>query len=384
MRVWKFLTAFLPVRDRYVLENYLYSYVICALSFIGIYVATETLSRIDKFLDAPDSLLWTLVQYYAVMIPVAYTYYLGPVLTLSGGMFALTLLNKNNELLPLKCSGMSLYRIVAPIFGMGFVFALGTFALQELVIPSMKDDILRVYAFSHKRIAKESLLLEDAAGTRFSVNCYWPFQKSGESIKVVFRASSPQLGRATISKIYVADVFEWEQNQSSLHGGTWVLKRDKDWVREYRYDDNEELLRAPDGKLWIEYERLTLQTDLIPEDFETEGGNSQYLSLAELSRQLERRHYASALLVKIHQHWAYPLTHVVLLLLGLPFVLNQNNRSVFLGVLVSCIICVLYYVVNAMCIELAGKGTLDPLVSAWLPVLLFAGLGTILFDNLKT
>ena len=86
----------------------------------------------------------------------------------------------------------------------------------------------------------------------------------------------------------------------------------------------------------------------------------------------------------MHQHWAYPLTHVVLLLLGLPFVLNHNNRNVFLGILVSCVICVAFYIVNAMCIELAGKGTLQPLVSAWLPVLVFTGLGAVLFDNLKT
>ncbi len=384
MRVWKLLTAFMPVRDRYVLENYLYAYLVCALSFTGLYVATDTLSRIGKFLDAPGPLLVTLAQYYGVMLPVAYTYYLGPVLTLSSGMFALTLLNRNNELLPLKCSGMSLYRIVAPIFAMGLGFALLTFLLQELLIPAMKDEIRRVYAFAHKKTAKEALLIEDAAGTRFSLRCYWPVQKVGESARVVFRAAVPAGGGSGVVTEYVADFIVWEPAPELPRGGLWALKRGRESVREYRYDERGIPLRAPDGKLWIEYERLALDTDLLPEDFETEGGGSQYLSLGELSRQLERRRYASPLLAKMHQHWAYPLTHVVLLLLGLPFVLNQNNRNVFLGILVSCVICVAFYVVNAMCIELAGKGTLQPLVSAWLPVLLFGGLGAVLFDNLKT
>jgi len=80
----------------------------------------------------------------------------------------------------------------------------------------------------------------------------------------------------------------------------------------------------------------------------------------------------------------FPLTHLVLLLIGLPFVLNQENRSVFLGVLVSVGICVAFYVVNAMCMELGEKGYLQPIVAAWLPVLFFGGVGVVLFDNLKT
>ena len=384
MRAWKLLTSFMPVRDRYVLENYLYAYLICALSFTGLYIATDSLSRIGKFLDAPDPLVKTLIDYYGVMLPVAYTYYLGTLLTLSAGMFALPLLNRNNELVPLKCSGMSLYRIVAPIFAMGLLFAVLTFVLQEFVIPAMKDEIRRVYAFAHRRLAREALVLEDAAGARFSVRSYWPKDKRGQSARIVMRPTESADGAPPAGKEYVADWIEWEPAEALPGGGLWVLKRGREAVREYRYDARGLPLRAPDNKLWIEYERLALDTDLLPEDFETEGEGSQYLSLAELSRQLERRRYAAPLLVKVHQHWAYPLTHVVLLLLGLPFVLNHNNRNVFLGILVSCVICVAFYIVNAMCIELAGKGTLQPLVSAWLPVLVFTGLGAVLFDNLKT
>ena len=44
----------------------------------------------------------------------------------------------------------------------------------------------------------------------------------------------------------------------------------------------------------------------------------------------------------------------------------------------------LYYIMNAMCTELGSKGVLQPVVSAWLPVLFFAGIGAVMFDNLRT
>ena len=144
---------------------------------------------------------------------------------------------------------------------------------------------------------------------------------------------------------------------------------------------------VPEGKNlpYDEFERKVIETDLTPEDFEVAGENSRYLSVFELKRRWKRsKSTDNILLVRIHQHFTFPLTHIILLLIGLPFVLNQNNRSVVLGVLVSVAICVAYYIVNAMCTELGAKGALQPVVAAWLPVLFFTGLGVVLFDNLRS
>ena len=394
-RLVYFLSSVTSVRDRYVLQHYSYAYVVCAMSFLGIYIAAEVLSRIKKFLAPHGIPLWrVLLEYYSVMIPVAYTYYLGPVLTLSAAMFALTLLNKNNELMPLKAAGMSLYRIVAPIFGLGFLFAVLTFLSQEFLIPSLKDQIREVYGYSHRTLSRKSQVLIDG-NTEFNITRYWPAKKRGDQVIVTYYRFSPEKGKKVPERQYVADYLHWEPVTDREEGGKtasppgrWVLKEGKEPVREYLYDARGDLI-VPEGetKTYKTYIRLTLSTlstRLLPEDFEAAGENIQYLSLRDLKRQWARRPSSNHILVRIHQHWSFPFTHVVLLLLGLPFVLNQENRSVFLGVLVSIGICVAYYIVNAMCTELGSKGVLQPVVAAWLPVLFFAGLGAVLFDNLRT
>ena len=50
----------------------------------------------------------------------------------------------------------------------------------------------------------------------------------------------------------------------------------------------------------------------------------------------------------------------------------------------SVAICVIYYIVNAMCMELGERGVLQPIVSALLPLLIFTGLGSVVFDNIRT
>jgi lipopolysaccharide export LptBFGC system permease protein LptF len=169
--------------------------------------------------------------------------------------------------------------------------------------------------------------------------------------------------------------------------GWWVLRPgDGEQVHEDTLDEegNRTVLEGQTDS-FIEYGRKVIDTDLTPEDFEIGGENSTYLSAQELKRRWKRsRSTNNLLLVKIHQHFTFPLTHVVLLLIGLPFVLNQNNRSVALGVIVSLAICAAYYLINAMCVTLGARGVLQPLVAAWLPVLFFTGLGVVFFDNLRT
>ena len=394
-RLWRIVASVISVRDRYILWNYLYAYVICTVSFLGLYMAVEVLSRLSKFLRAQGTPLWRiLLEYYSVMFPVVYTYYLGPALTLAAGMFSLTMLNKNNEIMPLKASGMSLYRIVAPIFCLALVFGGITFASQQYLIPRMRDKIRQVYGYSHSSTSVESQVIFDAEGYEFTVGRYWPMLKRGDDVVVEKRVYSPELGKEIRQERFTAPYLQWEtpreewiDDDTTKRKGLWALRpSDKEQVKEDTFDKTgNRTVRESEDHFFVEHSRKVIHTDLTPEDFEVAGENSAYLSARELTRRWKRsRSTNNILLVKIHQHYTFPLTHLILLLIGLPFVLNQNNRRVALGVIVSLAICAAYYLINAMCMTLGAKGVLQPVVAAWLPVLFFSGFGLVLFDNLRT
>jgi lipopolysaccharide export LptBFGC system permease protein LptF len=396
-RGWRFAASVISVRDRYVLRHYIYAYIVCAVSFLGLYMAVELLSRLSKFLASHGIPFWqVIIEYYSVMFPVVYTYYLGPALTLAAAMFSLTMLNKNNEIMPLKAAGVSLYRIVAPIFILGFFFAVLTFLSQEIFMPLLRDRIREVYGYSHSGTSLESLVVVDSKGYEFTVGRYWPMLKRGENIIVTKRAYSPSAGKMVNKERFTAPYMQWEikrdfgdenNDGGNAAKGQWVLRPgDGEQVYEDTLDEEgNRTVREGETDSFVEYGRKIIETDLTPEDFEIGSENSTYLSARELKRRWKRSQSSNnLLLVKIHQHFTFPLTHVVLLLIGLPFVLNQNNRSVALGVIVSLAICAAYYLVNAMCSTLGARGVLQPVVAAWLPVLFFTGLGVVLFDNLRT
>ena len=113
--------------DLYVARVFFLSWLACAVSFIGLFVVIEAFAKLDRFLKQEGGLLGTVLHYYGAMVPTLYTNYMGPILTSAAALFTVTLLNRHNEVQALKSVGVSVYRILAPIF----VFAALLFSMGE-------------------------------------------------------------------------------------------------------------------------------------------------------------------------------------------------------------------------------------------------------------
>ena len=74
----------------------------------------------------------------------------------------------------------------------------------------------------------------------------------------------------------------------------------------------------------------------------------------------------------------------VLLLIGLPFVLNFERQSSLEGVAVGLLLCALFFVADFLFQDLGQRGVLSPAVAGIAPVVLFGGLGLAGQDRLAT
>tara|TARA_B100001167_G_scaffold155150_1_gene102399 strand:- start:159 stop:551 length:393 start_codon:yes stop_codon:yes gene_type:complete len=130
---------------------------------------------------------------------------------------------------------------------------------------------------------------------------------------------------------------------------------------------------------------MKLETTLRPIDLEASNREISYLSWKQLQSQFKRQDYHRHLAVKLHHHFAFPLAHILLLFLGLPFVLKLENRSIFLGLVASFLIGAAFYLVTSVCASIAIDGNyFSPTLAAWFPIMLFGALGLTLFDQIPT
>ncbi|MCZ6792917.1 MAG: LptF/LptG family permease [Planctomycetota bacterium] len=367
--------------DLYVSRTFLVSYAICAVSFVGLFVSIEAFAKLDRFLKQDSPLLVTLWRYHLAMIPTVFVHYIGPVLTAAAGMFTVTLLNRHNELTAVKAAGVSMYRILAPIFVIAALLTGFTFILQEDILPHFRGAIRTALAFSKARPLEPDPFLDDQYAQSIKVKQYSTTRRIGTAVEVL--QSYPDM----LPKTHI-DARQLVWVPTGGHDGSegyWELHHGS----IQRWNENGGLITNENAekfeKLKKVFKRRRLETSLRPIDLETSDLDISYLSWHELKTQYQRQKYHRHLAVKLHQHFAFPLAHILLLLLALPIVLKLESRSILLGVAVSVVIGAAFYFLSSICLSIAHHSEFfSPVLAAWLPVMLFGSLGITLFDGLPT
>jgi len=106
---------------------------------------------------------------------------------------------------------------------------------------------------------------------------------------------------------------------------------------------------------------------------------------AFVAKLRESGHAVGKYLVQLYSRVSFPLVHVIMVLVGIPFALvspRSGGRAMGIGVAIA--IAVSYWMVHSVSLALAQADLLPPVLAAWIANIVFAGLGTALFLNVRT
>src|SRR5574341_2159783 len=99
----------------------------------------------------------------------------------------------------------------------------------------------------------------------------------------------------------------------------------------------------------------------------------------------ETGHEVSKYLVQLNSKLSFPLIHLIMALVAIPFALaspRSGGRAV--GIALAILISVGYWLVHSMAIAFAKAELLPPMLGAWTANIIFAGVGAALFLRART
>ncbi|MBI2481450.1 MAG: LptF/LptG family permease, partial [Planctomycetia bacterium] len=131
--------------DRYLLRLFAKVLLACFLSMVGLYIVIDAFGNLDEFLGygrKQGGVLAVIADYYSARVPWFFDHASG-LLALVAGMFAITWLQRTNELTALMAAGITTKRIVRPLLAAAIVVSLMAAANRELVIPEVRDKLVR-------------------------------------------------------------------------------------------------------------------------------------------------------------------------------------------------------------------------------------------------
>ena len=132
--------------------------------------------------------------------------------------------------------------------------------------------------------------------------------------------------------------------------------------------------------------RMVIQTDLTPKEMSLRqsGRYLDYMSTSELNSLLRTGKSQDRISTSLTKHLRFtsPLANLIMMLVGVPFILSRQRN-----IKASALLCVMMvgslYVFLFLSRYLSAYG-LDPVIAAWLPVLVFGTVAAYMLDAIKT
>lgn len=376
--------------DRYVLKRFILSYLMIVTSVLLFFVVIDVSANLKKFKKAgcgrsvpagadrcprcnaelPDrarrcvrpSARDLLISHYVRQVPMIY-YQMSPFLSVLAGMFVIADLQGRHELIPMRTAGLSTFRIVQPLILMAILLGVLGWSVQEHLIPRL-GRLLSGAGLVDQEVEQFPEARADGQGGVLFVGTY--YLDSETMHDVCYQMLD---GENRESYEIVADEAKWSEDQSG-----WMLSRA---VRLEFEPDGRRRLDPETGRPLVKElgADASLPTEIEPRDLREAAKGFSSLSSAELREQQQRLpHDESRLEVLLQSRIAYPFAGIVLLLLGLPFVLDESG-NVWVGLLVCLVICSSYYVMTFVLLNLARYAVLPAALAAWLPNMIYAPIG---------
>jgi len=354
------------VLHRYIMREYLKIFSLSLSSLILIYIVVIFFQKMN-FFQRHNAPFYLMFEYVLYKIPEATFQWTIPYAVLLTTLLTLGTLSRHSEITAFKAGGISLYRITLPLILIVLIVSFFSFLGNDYLVPFTNQ---KTRYLLDVKVRKEP-------PTGFFKN-----------YKIWYRSDR------RILNIQLLDAAK-----KALRGLT-LYEFDDQFRCTQRIDASE--ARWADGK-WRFYDgairdfgesgsiRMTAFKEMdFPlkenwESFQKSAGDSAEMSYAELRTYIQKiqasGYDATRYLVDLYAKISYPLLNLIMILIGVPFALKTGRSGgVALSIGISMMIGFAYGITFYLFLSFGKSGILSPLLSSWIPTVLFglAGIFTLM------
>jgi LPS export ABC transporter permease LptG/LPS export ABC transporter permease LptF len=373
------LTSFPLLLDEYVMRAYSSNFILSLLAFILLLIVFSFFELIGDIVHNQTPFIVVGAYLFNLIPYIVYT--VTPLCSLLAVLITFGNLNRTSELTAMKATGISLYRVVTPVFVVAAIIGAALFAFDQSYLPeaNRRQQELRA-EIKHK-----------PAQTFLNPNRKWisgPTGKAGDPARIFYyQAFDPD--RDVFANL---TVFEFDQQTFTLVRR--IFASTVHWdpsVNRWIFDNGWQ--RTFNGEAIASYQPFTVNTfpEIAerPAYFKKEDKPSDEMSYGELGTYIADLTQSGLfdtvrLRVQLYSKIAYPVITLVMAVLAVPFALTMGKHGSRAGIAIAISFAVGYYLVSGIFSSLGDVNKLPPMLAAWSPDLLFGIAGSYLLLRTPT
>ncbi len=354
----------LKIIDLYIIRKFLGTFVYSILLILAIAVIFDLSEKIDDFIESSAPAKEVVFDYYLNFIPY-FAVLFSSLFTFISVIFFTSKMAYNTEIIAILSSGVSFRRFLLPYFISASVITIFAFSLSNFVIPrANKTKLDFEEKYIHKRpqtFSRKNIHKQVEPGVFIYMESYSTVSNTGYN----FSMEKFEDGKL-VSKL-MADQISWDTTKNS-----WSMRRY--YIREFS-GMKENITEGPSKDTVIQ---------LTPADFSRRLNAVEAMSFTELNEFIEVSRMQgetnlTSYLIERYKRTAFPFSTFILTLIGVAVSSQKVRGGIGAQLGAGLGISFTYILFMQFSAQFAIGGSLPPLLAVWLPNLIFAVVGLVLY-----
>jgi lipopolysaccharide export system permease protein len=353
----------LKILDYYIIRKFLGTFFFSIMLIVTIAVILDSSEKLADILAkrAPRNAI--IIDYYLNFIPYLASLF-SPLFIFISVIYFTSKMASDTEIIAILSSGVSFLRLMYPYFIGALLLTVFFFVLNDAIIPHA--NLVR-YEFEDQYLKKKKVTSRANVHKQVEPGLFVYMQSfnSDNNVGRNFTLERIEDGRL-VSKLS-ADVVRWDSIRQIWTVSNYRV-RNIDGLREQIYTGR----------------RLDTTLNMDPAEFRRRDDFEQTMGVLELNRYINHlqmqgadniNYYRNAL----HKRVATPFSAFILTLIGVTLSSRKVRGGIGLHIAIGIVLSFSYILFLQFSSQFAAKGTLSPLVAAWIPNVLFFSIGIYLY-----
>jgi lipopolysaccharide export system permease protein len=346
------------ILDRYIIRELIGKFIFGIAVFSSLFIGTGTLFRLARYMTKYGASMFMLTKLFVYSLPgiVVLTF---PMSMLLASLLSFGRLSGSSEITAMRSSGISFYRLAAPVFLVAFGVSIFAVAFNELIVPQANTAYNNlVYYEIEKNTApksQEHIIIKDIQQGNLQRLIY--ARRYDAVTDSMIGVVVQQFENDELVRVENAESANWYDNKWVLYDGmihNYLSKGEK----------SSEMRAVP-------FKEQVLSLNKDPKTIILDQKKMKEMSIPELKQEISTLYsqYVSTsdYEVELHQRVSIPMASLVFAMIGAPLGLQPQRSSPSIGLGISIIIIFIYYAIMTLMVALGQAGTIPAILAAWVP-----------------
>lgn len=351
--------------DRYILQKFLTTFVFVVLILVSVLIVIDAVEKNEDFITRKPGLYRIVFEYYLNFIPY-WANLLSPITVFIATVFVTSRLAARTEIIAILSSGVSFLRLLLPYLMGSAIIGAVIFGLIGWVVPNANKT--RV-AFELKYVKQPFYYDQRNVHFKVAPETFVYIESYNNSIHTGYQVSIETIKGTTLGSKLRADRLVWVPETKR-----WRLEN---WQQRRLTEGGEDLRTG-----------ATLDTtlNLLPKDFESTYLLYETLTMPELNDYIDEQLNRGTgniepYLVEKYLRYTSPFAIIILTMIGVILSSRKSRQGTGYQIALGFLLAFVYILFFIMSRSVANTGNIDPLLATWLPNIIFAIIGVVLYKT---